>query len=86
MANSVTKGKLTAILFMSLRPCFFFCISSCFTVLTLNSPANGEAAWERLVEGNKRFASGDMSSFLSHMALEISKDYRSTLVGRQVSC
>jgi len=46
-------------------------------------PVTPQDAWKRLLEGNARFASGDMTAFLSNLAEEISPEVRKSLLGGQ---
>jgi len=46
-------------------------------------PIDGKAGWERLQQGNKRFAAGDMVGFLSHIAKEIYPTRRHELLDGQ---
>jgi len=46
-------------------------------------PVTPNDAWRRLQEGNARFASGDLTAFLSNLAEEISPEVRKSLLGGQ---
>jgi len=46
-------------------------------------PVTWQDAWRRLNEGNQRFASGDLTAFLSNLAEEISPEVRKSLLGGQ---
>jgi len=46
-------------------------------------PANGEEAWTRLQKGNAVWASGELSSFIKHLAHEVSPEVRQQLVNQQ---
>jgi len=46
-------------------------------------PVAPNDAWRRLQEGNARFASGDLTAFLSNLAEEISPEVRKSLLGGQ---
>jgi len=42
-------------------------------------PQNGEEAWEELKKGNKCFVEGNLSSYLQHIAQEVTPDVRKEL-------
>jgi len=46
-------------------------------------PTSPQTAWQRLVQGNKRFGSGDVQAFLKNLAEEIHPGARMALLGGQ---
>jgi len=46
-------------------------------------PTSTEEGWELLKKGNQRFASGDLISFLTHIAEEVNVETRHELIGGQ---
>jgi len=49
----------------------------------LPSPKTGDEAWARLESGNKKFLTGDLVSFMHHLAAEINPEFRANLAAGQ---